>query len=263
MKTSWKGSIAFGLVDIPIELYSAVSPHAFSFKLLHRKCNTPVSYRRWCDHCKQEVAWQDIEKGIQLKDGSFFIMTPANLKKLKPQKTDNIAIAEFVDSSAVDPLLLAEHYYVLPTKAANQAFFLFAVALEKLDKVAIGQFVMRDKEYVCMIRAYKNILLLTILNYDYEIKKIPGVKELHIPKMQGKELSLAEQLIEKLSHKTFSIDRYKDSFAVKLIKKIQQLKKGILIEPKKKELAKPQEESLIEALRKSVSRISKKSKRSM
>ena len=148
MKPSWKGTLSFGLVDIPVELYSAITTHALSFKLLHKKCNTPVTYRRWCSHCEQEVTWDEIEKGIQLADGSFFIMTPANLKKLKPQKTSSIAIVEFVDSQAIDPLLYAEHYYVLPSKASHHAFFLFAAALEKVNKAAIGQFVLRDKEYV-------------------------------------------------------------------------------------------------------------------
>lgn len=235
MKPSWKGSLSFGLVDIPVELYSAVKSHAFSFKLLHNKCNSPVTYHRWCTHCNQEVLWEDIEKGIQLADGSFFIMTPAHLKKLKPEKTDTIQIVEFVPVEVIDPLLIAEHYYVVPSKASQQAFVLFGSALDNLGMAAIGQFVLRDKEYVCMIRSYKHILLLTMLNYAYEVKKIPGLKELHLPKIQGKELVLAEQLMSKLSQKTFNIDRFKDSFALKLVKKIRQLKKGVVpMAPKKK-----------------------------
>lgn len=262
MKPSWKGSLAFGLVDIRVELYSAVTSHALSFKLLHRICNTPITYHRWCDHCHKEVAWEDVEKGIQLRDGTFFVITPAHIKKLKPQKTDTISIVEFVDDNAIDPVLMGEHYYILPAKASQPAFFLFAAALERLGKVAIGQFVLREKEYVGMIRSYRNVLLLTTLNYGYEVKKIPSLNELRAPKIQAKELTLAEQLIGKLSHKTFNIDRYKDTFATKLVRKIQQLKKGIAIPTKKKELAKPHEISLMKSLQESLKKVPKKIQRS-
>lgn len=261
MKPSWRGSLAFGLVYIPVELYNAVSPHTFSFKLLHGACNTPITYHRWCTHCQKEVAWEHIEKGIQLRDGSFFIMTPSYVKKLKPQKTDTISIVEFIDSAMIDPVLISEHYYVLPAKNAQKAFFLFSAALAKLDKIAIGKFVMRDKEYVGAIRAYRSILLLTILNYSYEVKKIPGIAELSTPKIDPAELKLAQELISKLSKKTFAIEDFKDSFAVKLIRKIQQLKKGVAIAPIKKTVIEPKEISLMTSLQASLKNLPRQVKR--
>lgn len=226
MKTVWKGSLNFGLVSINVELYSAVQHHAVGFTLLHEKCHTPITYQRWCAHCKKEVSWEKIEKGIQLSDGNYFIISKENLKKLKPEKTDSIAIVEFVDTRAIDPILYAEHYYIVPSKTPYNAFFLFIKALDELDRVAIGQFVLRDKEYVCVLRPYKGALLLTTLNYGYEIRALPLLKELKAPKISSKELQLAEELIKKLSKKTFNIDQFKDTFITKLKAHIRAAKKG-------------------------------------
>lgn len=254
MKPSWKGSLTFGLVDINVELYSAIAPHIVGFKLLHSTCLKPITYQRWCAHCKKEVAWDEIEKGIQLKDGTYFVMTPANLKKLKPKRTENIAITEFVDSQAIDPILFNQHYYVTPSMTVYQqhAFFLFSSAMADMNKIAIGQFVMRDKEYVVAIRPYKNILLLTTLNYAYEVKKLARIDELKKPKIDTKELKLATQLIGSLSTKIFDIKKYKDTFATELVKKISKLKKGIGITTQKKEIKKPKEASLLQALQASI-----------
>lgn len=229
MKASWKGSLTFGLVTINVELYPAIEQHKIGFKLLHAKCHTPISYHRWCSRCKKEVAWQEIEKGIKLDDGTFFIITKENLKKLKPQKTDAISIVEFVDNDVIDPILLDEHYYVLPSlKTPYQSFFLFACALENVGKIAIGQFVLRDKEYVCTIRPYKDVLLLTTLNYGYEVRDLPKMTKVKTKKIAPQELKLAEQLIKKLSKKTFDITKFKDTFVENLKKKIRDAKKEIV-----------------------------------
>lgn len=262
MKTSWKGSLAFGLVSIDVELYSAIQPHTIGFKLVHSVCHTPITYKRWCSHCNQEVEWNEVDKAIQLKDGTYFIITPENLKKLRPKRTETIAIVEFVDTQAIDPVLYDTHYYVAPSKAPYHAFFLFAAALADLNKVAIGQFALRDKEYVCAIRAYRNMLLLTTLNYAYEVKIFTKMEEIEAPKIDAKELKLAEQLISKLSKKKFDIAKFKDTFAVALVEKISELKKGIALPEKKKEIEKPAPISLIKALQQSLSQIEDKTKSS-
>ncbi|HVX01008.1 MAG TPA: Ku protein [Candidatus Babeliaceae bacterium] len=255
MRTSWKGSLTFGLVDIAVELYAAIQPHSIGFKLLHAKCHTPITYKRWCSHCNQEVSWDEIEKGIELKDGTYFIITPENLKMLRPKKTDNIAIVEFVNADAIDFVLFDKHYYVGPGKTPYHAFFLFAAALADLGKTAIGQFVMRDKEYVCAIRPYKNILLLTTLNYAYEVKKMDKLADLKAPKLDTAELDLAEQLIGRLMKKSFEIEQFKDTFATELVKRIAEIKKGIEVpEKKRKELEAPKPTSLIKALQASLSK---------
>ncbi len=250
----WKGSINFGLVSIGIELYSAVQPHVLGFKLLHNVCHTPISNKRWCAHCDREVPWEETVKGLKLKDGSYFIMTQENIKKLKPEKTDTIDVIEFVDESAVSPLYYDSHYYVAPHKTSDKAFFLLVAALERTKQAAIGQFVMRDKEYVCLLQPYKHALLLSTLNYEYEIKHLELIDDLKPPaKVQEQELKLAELLMSKLYKKTFDISDFKDTFATRLAHAIKLKEKGKVIEVEEKKPVHAPAVSLMDALKASLS----------
>lgn len=253
-KVVWKGSITFGLVNIDIQLYSAISQHSLGFKLLHAKCETPIQYKRWCDSCKKEVDWSEIVKGFKLSTGHYFILTKENLEKLKPEKTDFINIIEFVEQSALNTIYFDQHYYVKPSKSADKVFFLFKEALKKTNKIGIGQFVMRDKEYICAIQSYNDILLLTTLNYAYEVRSI-NISEIKIPKLKTDEIKLAQELISKLTVKKFDINKFKDTFAQKLKERIHEsAKKGGKKIKKAKVIKKPKHEevSLINMLKKSL-----------
>lgn len=231
MKAIWDGSLSFGLVTIPVRLYSATEAHSLGFKVLCAKCHNPLSYLRYCSKCKKEVAWEDVTKGLKQENGKYFITTPEKIKELKPEKTDSISIIEFVDKDEIDFIYLSSHYYLAPKKKSENAYFLFRKALEDTNKVGIGTFVMRDKEYVCALTPYETGLLLTTMNYTYEIrpiKKIGALKD--VPKIKASELKLAKQLIGQLSKKRFDLSKFKDTFAQKLKAAI---KKGKKVRPKK------------------------------
>lgn len=258
MKPIWKGSLSFGLVSIPVRLYSAVQEHAIGFTLLHNKCHTPIFYKRWCEHCKKEVSWADVVKGLQ-QNGSYAILTQEKLKALKPQTTDTISIVEFVSSDQIEPIYLEHHYYLAPEKKGEKSFFLFARALEKSRKGAIGIFVMREKQYVCVINPYENGLLLTTLHYAYEIRslaEVPNLKQ-QLQKLTASELKLAQDLIAALSQKKFDVTKFKDTFAQQLKAALKSAKKEKVIKKKKeKEIApvkkQKDESSLMTALRASL-----------
>lgn len=255
VRSFWKGTINFGLVNIPIQLYTAVKKHVIGFRLLHAKCGNPIINKRWCPHCDEEVAWDQILKGLKLKDGSYFVITQADLHKLKPGKTDNIVITEFVSSSQVYSLYLDEHYYVGPRNRDDRAYGLFCKALKKAKLVAVGQFVMKDKEHVCIIEPYNSILLLTTLNYSYEIQDdSPIAESAKLSKVETQELDLASLLIDKLYKKEFDLSKYKDTFAQKLLKAITSSKgkKALIKEPKKIKVKKEVQPSLIALLQESV-----------
>ena len=141
MKTIWQGTLSFGLVNIPVGLYSAVESQSLGFTMLCGTCNNPITYKRWCNHCNKEIAWQTIVKGLKIKEDTYFVLTHENLHALKPTKTESIAIIEFVDPSLIDPIYLEKHYYVAPKKKAETAYFLFEEALKAAHKVAVGVFV--------------------------------------------------------------------------------------------------------------------------
>lgn len=259
MKSIWKGSISFGLVSIPVRLYSAVKEHAIGFTLLDKKCHTPITYKRWCDHCKREVPWADVVKGLKLENGSYAILTQEKLKSLKPKTTDTISIVEFVNADQIEPIYLEHHYYLGPEKAGEKSFYLFLKALEQSGKVAIGTFVMREKQYLCVINPYEKALLLTTLNYAYEIRPLKEVPNLsQAPKkMETSELKLAQDLIAALTKKKFDLSKFKDTFAQELLAALKSTKKEKISKKKKeKHIRKPktkkEESSLMTALRASL-----------
>ena len=226
MKSIWSGSLFFGLLNIPVNVYSAIAEHKFGFRVLCATCHTPLKNVRWCEHCKKAVAWDDTVKGFKKDKNSFFIMTHEEINELKPEKMDRIEIKEFVHKDEIEILYVESHYYLMPEKKDDKAFYLFAQALEKSNKVAIAQFVMREKEYVAAISFYNDMLLLNTLHYNYEIREIkPEIsKKL---KTSKEELDLALLLINKLTHKKFDLSKYKDTFVEKLKKALKSPKKKI------------------------------------
>lgn len=224
MKSIWKGAISFGLISIDVELNTAVQPHILGFTLLHDACKTPIKYIRECPACKQEVGWPEIVKGLEIKKDTYFILTQENIKKLKAHKTNSIDIEQFIDKDAIEPIFYEHHYYIIPyrKKITNKAYALLVNALEKINKIAIGTFVMKEKKYICSIRPYKNILLLSTLHYSYEIRPIPLLPATDRPAINPTELNLAIMLIKKLQKNTFNIKTFKDDFIEKLKQYVQE-----------------------------------------
>ncbi|MBD3310376.1 Ku protein, partial [Candidatus Woesearchaeota archaeon] len=241
-------------VNIPVKLYSAVESEAPGFRLLHKKCNTPIRYKRWCKKCKEEVDWEDVVKGLKIKKGNFFVLTKKKLEKLRPEKTDEIEITEIIDSNQIDPIYFDHHYYVAPEKADEKAFALFKEVLQSTAKTAIGKFVMREKQHICAIQSYKEGLLLTTLNYAYEIRDMSRIEELKTaPKLKKEEVKLAKELVDRLYTEEFNIKEFRDTFAEELKKAIKKVIKGEEI--KGVEVKKPEKKKrLMEALKASVER---------
>jgi len=256
MKALWKGSLSFGLVNIPIRLYSATEQKTVGFKMLCRTCHSPLQYKRWCPHCEKEVTWDNIVKGLEIKKGAYFVITKEKIEALRPTKTDTIEIIEFIKKETIDPIYFATHYYIGPQKEKDKAYYLLKKTLETSNKFAIGRFVMRDKDYICAIEAYKTGLLLTTLNYTYEIRDITKIAELAVaaPTLKKDELKLANDLIKKMTKKTFDMAKFKDTFAQELKKLIKKAVKGKKIEKIKAEKPKKIEkrQNLMEALRASI-----------
>lgn len=253
MKSIWSGTISFGLVQIPVQLLSAIQAHRFGFKMLHSVCNTPLAYERWCPHCNKKVAWDDAVKGLPTGDGSYYVFTQEDLKDLKPERTDAIDIISCVERSLVLDIYLDSHFYVAPDKKGAKSFVLLRQALTDTGLVAIGKFVMRDKQYMCLIEPYENGLLLSTLNYEYEMRPLDEVTSLKkMPKVTKEEIALAKQLIKQMTKKKFDISKYKDSFVEELKKELKSKKISAPKGAKKTRLKVPQtrkQEDLITALK--------------
>lgn len=255
MKSIWQGNISFGLVSIPIKLFSAINSRTIKFRLLHKKDKSPVKYKRVCEKENKEIDWKDIVKGIEIRKGHFYALSDEELEKLKPEKKDFIEIKEFVNLDQVDPIYFNNHYYVAPEKEKDKAFFLFKNVLQSTGKAAVGSFIMREKEYTCIILSYKSGLLLTTLNYAYEIRNIDEISELRESiSVKEDERMLAQQLIEKLTKDEFDITQFKDTFEEHLKEILLKKERGepIVISKIKGKLKR--EVNLVNALRASLNK---------
>jgi DNA end-binding protein Ku len=253
MKSIWSGSLSFGLVNIPVKLYSTVEHSAApGFKLLHAEDQSPIEYRRYCKLQDKEVPWSEIVKGLEVEPGSFFLFTKEELERLKPEKSDEIEIVGFIPPAQVDRIYLDAHYFIGPEKKKEKAFFIFIQALKKAKKEAVGRFIMREKEYTCIVAPYENGLLLSTLNYSEELRSINGVENISEPvEVKQQELELAVALVEKLSLAHLDISAYKNQFAEHLKEAIakKDRKELVTLEKEKKETP---EENLMDALRHSL-----------
>ncbi len=231
MRSLWTGYLSFGLVSIPIKLYSAVDSKSFSFRMLHRKDMSPLTYKRWCPADETEVAWEDIVKGVEVRKGQYYVIPKDKLEQFKPEKSDAVEIVKFVDRMSIDPIYFNKHYYVGPENTKEKAYFLFREVLQNTGKVAIGRFVMREKEYVCSVESYRKGLLLTTLNYEYEIRDIAEIRELSEEvKLAPKEIGLAEELITRLYEERFDISEFRDDYEEKIRETIRKAEEGELVE---------------------------------
>jgi DNA end-binding protein Ku len=252
MKAIWTGSLSFGLVNIPINLYSAISEHRFGFKTLCGKCHNPISYIRWCEHCKKNIEWNSVVKGFQKRNNNFFVLTKDALKKLRPEKDDILTIKEFISQADIDLLYTNNHYYMRPKKENDKAFYLFLEALKKSKRVAIGQFVMHEKEHLAMINSYHDVLLLNTLHYEYEIRTLDIKDRKKIAKPTKQELDLALELIDKLTHKKFALSMYKDTYVEKLKKVLKTVESGQKIRIRTEKKRSPAKKSILNSLRASL-----------
>jgi len=246
-KAVFKGLLSFGLVNIPIALYNVAEPKLITFRLLHKKCKKPIKLKKYCEHCNVDLKKEDIVHGIKI--GNRYIeFTKEQIEALKPKGKTDIEIIMFTDPIEIDDIYFDKAYYIFPTKD-EKAYWLFEEVLRINNKVAIVKFIFHEKEHLGFIKPYKKGLLLRLLHYAYEIKKIETLLE-EKPKIKFKkeEIELANKLIQSLYNQTFRIEDFRDEFS----KKIEEaLSKELKIKVKE-EKEKKKKETLIELLQKSL-----------
>ena len=239
-KSLWKGSISFGLVNIPIKLYSASESKEFSFNQLcpngHR-----IQYKRWCPVEDKEVSWSEIQKGYEVSKDKYVLVEKEDFEKIKIKTTKTIDVKEFIKADDLDPVFIQKSFYVAPdTKTVDKAYVLFVKVLNATKKVAIGKVVLREKEHLVALRAYQRGLVMHQLHYLDEIRPMDEIKGLESgassskAKMDEQEISLGKALVENLTAESFDPSKYSDAYAKQLDELISakaQGKKHIASEP--------------------------------
>lgn len=255
MRSLWTGSISFGLVNIPIKLYSATESSSLSLDMLDKKDHSNIHFKRVNEKTGKEVSWDNIVKGYKVGD-EYVILTDEDFKKASPEQTKTVDIEEFVNLDAVPPIYFETSYYMEPEKTGGKAYVLLRDALLKAKKAALGSFVLRNKESLCLIAPSGDILVLHKIKYAQEIRSTEDIK---VPssKLTSAEMQMAAKLIDQLSGK-FDVSKYKDTYSETLMKFINAKAKGKKYTAPKLHVAHSRSKDLMEELKASLSQVKRK-----
>lgn len=234
MHSLWSGSISFGLINIPVSLYSATNDRPLDFDMLRKDDLCPISFVRVCRVTGEEVPYKDIVKGYEYKEGDYVVLDKEDFKRAAPEKSNTIDIEEFVNEKEIDAIYFEKPYFLEPDKGGEKAYVLLREALLQAKKVAVATFVFRNKEDLVMIKPYENILILNQLRFQEQIR---DHSELKVPKkvaVSKKEIDMAIKLVEQ-QEGTFRPTQFEDTYTDELRKIIKAKAKGKKLAPLPKE----------------------------
>ncbi|HLT34513.1 MAG TPA: Ku protein, partial [Aquaticitalea sp.] len=223
MKSVWNGSIGFGLVSIPVKLYSASEERNLDLDMLDAHDNAHIKYKRVNEKTGKEVKWKDIVKGYKVGE-KYVILEPEDFENANIKKSKTIDIESFVEEPEVADVLFKKPYYIEPQKESGKSYNLLRDALKKTGKLGVATFVMRQREHLTLIGVYKNALVLHVIRFAHEIRE-PSDLNLPKTKVLKKEVDMAETLIKQYTEK-FDFKKYKDVYTNQLLKIIKQKSKG-------------------------------------
>lgn len=221
MHTVWKGAISFGLVHVPVKMFSATEDKDISMRYIHKECGSPLSYVRKCPVCDKEVEWEEIGKGYEYEKGKFVMFDKEELEQVGGQADKNIVILDFVDLQEIDPIYFQKTYYLSPDQTGSNAYKLLMNAMKDTGKIGIAQIAIRSKSSLAAIRVLDECLAVETMFYPDEIRPIAQVPNLPgQEEVKEKELTMAKMLIEQLST-PFDAAKYTDQYRERLLDLIQ------------------------------------------
>ena len=224
----WSGAISFGLVNVPVKLFSAVKSKSVSFNQIDSRTGSRIKYQKVSAADGSEVPGEAIVKGYELPSGQYVLIDDAELASLDPEANRTIEIEEFVELDQIDPIFYDNAYYVAPDKATVKPYALLARAMEETGKVGIARFVMRSKQYLCAIRPADGRLMLSTMVYADEVNdpaEIPEFEAVEKAEVSAKELTMAKQLVESLAT-DFGPERFEDTHREKVLELIERKASG-------------------------------------
>jgi DNA end-binding protein Ku len=248
MRPIWSGTISFGLVSVPVQMYSATESKELRFHFLHKDDLQPIGYDKVRKDTGEHVDTDDVVRGFEIEKGRYVPIEDEDLDRLDIELTHSIDICDFVDLEEIDPIYFRKAYYLLPQDGAEKPYRLLVRALDETGKVGIAKVVIRNKQHLAALRSYDGVLVLETMYYADEVRKPEKVNGK--ARLQKAEVEMAKSLVENLSD-SFKPDKYDDTYRKELLDLIRAKAKGA-------KLPEPQEEEegevvdLMEALRASV-----------
>jgi DNA end-binding protein Ku len=220
------GIISFGLVSIPVKLYTAASSESPSFNLLHAKCGNRIRQQRLCPVCNEVVERNDLVRGYEFAKDQYVRITDEELKALEGEASKAIEISEFVPLSTVDPVYFEKSYYLGPDKGGEKPYRLLAEAMAQAGKVALAKFVMRGRENLVLLRSSQNGLMLHAMYFADEVRDFGEVDKGEGAKISGAETNLAMRLIDELSSDQFKPEQYEDDYRQRVLDLVNSKAEG-------------------------------------
>jgi len=225
MAAIWKGSVAFGLVNIPVELRTAVRSDHISFRLLHEEDLSPIKYERVCQAEGEPVPWNEIVKGYEYEKGKFVVLTDKDFKAAAVEKTNTIDILDFVRQEEIDPRYFETPYYLVPAKGAEKSYALLREAIRSSGAVGIGKIIIRQTQHLVGIKVLDEALVLEIMRFSNELVDSSEYSFPSRENVRPQELKMAEQLVENLAE-PFDPSKYTDEYRANLMKVIKAKMRG-------------------------------------
>lgn len=250
MRPVWTGSVGFGLVNIPVKLFSAVEPTGLDLDMLDKNDHAHIKYKRVNENTGEEVVWENIVKGYNL-DGEYVILEDSDFERANAKKTKTIEINDFVNKEEIDSIYYEAPYYVLPDKTGVKAYFLLKEALMQTGKAGVGSFVMRNKEGLAVLRATEKLIILQRIHFQEEIRKTEDLEIPEAAELKSQELKMAVTLIDQLTAK-FDISKYKDNYKEEIMKIIKEKSQGIEKPAQKLKIVNKSTQNLMEQLKASL-----------
>ena len=220
----WSGYLTFGLISMPVRLFSGARSSGISFNMLHRTDKQRVKQQYYCPADNQVVDRSDIVKGYEFRKGEYIVIEPEEIKKIEPKTAKTMEILEFVKTSEVDPVYFESSYYMLPEEAGRRPYALLTKALEESEYVAIAKLTMHNREYTVFLRPHEGGMMLHTMYYEEEVRKVEGFGAPDV-ELKDAEVKVAHQLIEALADE-WDPKKYQDDFQENLKKLIEAKLEG-------------------------------------
>ena len=256
MRPIWTGAIGFGLVNIPVKMYSATQESSLDLDMLDKSDLSNIRFKRVNEKTGKEVSWGNIVKGYKLND-KYVVLTDKDFEAASAKKSKVIEIQDFLDEADIDTIYYETPYYLEPEKNGSRAYALLRDALVKTGKIGIGSYVLRNRETLAILKPYEEVIVLNRIRFAEEIR---DYKDLNLPaktKAAAKELNMAVSLVDQLTGK-FDLESFKDTYHEELMKVIKAKSKGAKIAPPKLRVAHKQTDDLMAQLKASLAGRKKK-----
>lgn len=252
-RSLWSGAIGFGMVNIPVKMYTATNSKGISFHLLHEKCKTRIQEMRYCPNCDEKVSWDELERGYEYSKGRYVVLSGEDFEQLPLPSKNIVQISSFVKLEELDPVFFEKSYYLEPERTGTHPFQLFMQVLNDKGMVGIGTVTIRSKERLCALRPRYGTILLTTLLYPDEVSIDLNAESPNF-KLPQQELSMASSLLDLLAQ-PFNPEQYHDHYRDALTKLIDAKLEGVELEEKAKPVRTGEVVDLMAALQASIGKL--------